>query len=243
MALQSSGAIKLSEIASQFGGTAPHSLKDYYRNGTEGVPDNVLTASIPTTGAIGLKDFYSSADTQTRDIRGWMSYQFNENGYGVTSQSSTAQPASISATYNAIAWQPVFRAGTGFITSASFRVGHNEDTPANSEHVLFYGGLTSSTVTNLIYRWDAGTNGDHGGHRWYTLTWNGDGTINSITQTSQSSPNPYIISFVTNNTTAANQAGYVWFGFRIKNPSSWSKGGQILIGDFYSNNSAATQPT
>ena len=79
MALPSSGEIKLSEIASQYGGTAPHSLKDYYRNGTEGVPDTVATASIPTSGEIGIKDFYGSSQSNNRDIRVWMSYLFNEN--------------------------------------------------------------------------------------------------------------------------------------------------------------------
>ena len=115
MALPSSGAISLSEIASQYGGTAPHSLKDYYRNGTEGVPDTASTQNIPTSGAIGLKDFYGSSESSNRDIRVWMSYLFNENGFGVTSQSSTAAPSSISASANAVAWQPVFRAGQGYI--------------------------------------------------------------------------------------------------------------------------------
>ena len=69
MALPGSGAISLSQIASQYGGSAPHSLKDYYRNGTEGVPDTVTTQSIPTSGEIGLKDFYGSSETNNRDIR------------------------------------------------------------------------------------------------------------------------------------------------------------------------------
>ena len=33
MPLQSSGAISISQIATEFGGTAPHSLSEYYRNG------------------------------------------------------------------------------------------------------------------------------------------------------------------------------------------------------------------
>ena len=130
MALQSSGAIKLSEIASQYGGTAPHSLKDYYRNGTEGVPDTVSTQSIPTSGEIGLKDFYGSAETANRDIRVWMSYLFSpidNYGFGVTSQSSTAAPGVISNGANAVAWQPVFRAGQGYITSASITISQNEN--------------------------------------------------------------------------------------------------------------------
>ena len=70
MALPDSGAISLSQIASQYGGSAPHSLKDYYRFGTEGVPDTVTTQSIPTSGDnLGLTDFYGSSETNNRDIR------------------------------------------------------------------------------------------------------------------------------------------------------------------------------
>ena len=95
MALPSSGAISLSEIASQYGGTAPHSLKDYYRNGTEGVPDTASTQNIPTSGAIGLKDFMVVLNPAT-ETYGLMSYLFNENGF-VSPHSSTAAPSSISA--------------------------------------------------------------------------------------------------------------------------------------------------
>ena len=133
MALPDSGAIKLSEIASQYGGSAPHSLKDYYRNGTEGVPNTASTQNIPTSGAIGLKDFYGSAETNNRDIRVWMSYLFSpidNYGFGVTSQSSTAAPGVLSNGANAVAWQPVFRAGQGYITSASITISQNENVAA-----------------------------------------------------------------------------------------------------------------
>ena len=67
----------------------------------------------------------------------WMSYLFNENGFGVTSQSGTAAPSSISAVANAVAWQPVFRAGLGYITSASITISQNEDTSAYNNNVAF----------------------------------------------------------------------------------------------------------
>ena len=59
MALQSSGQIKLSELATEFGGSAPHSMSEYYAGGTN-VPSG--TGSIPTSGEIQLAaDFYGTA--------------------------------------------------------------------------------------------------------------------------------------------------------------------------------------
>jgi hypothetical protein len=52
MALQSSGQIKLSEIATEFGGSAPHSLSEYYDKG-----------NAPASGEIQLAaDFYGTAN-------------------------------------------------------------------------------------------------------------------------------------------------------------------------------------
>ena len=56
MALQGSGAIKLSEIQTEFGGSNPISMSEYYRNGTY-VPSN--NTDVPTSGEISMSDFYS----------------------------------------------------------------------------------------------------------------------------------------------------------------------------------------
>lgn len=53
MALQSSGQIKLSEIATEFGGTAPHSLSEYYG----------AASGVPSSGEIKLgADFYGTSN-------------------------------------------------------------------------------------------------------------------------------------------------------------------------------------
>lgn len=244
MALPGSGAISLSEIASQYGGSAPHSLKDYYRNGTEGVPDTVSTQNIPTSGAIGLKDFYGSSETANRDIRVWMSYLFSpidNYGFGVTSQSSTAAPSTISNGANAVAWQPVFRAGQGYITSASITISQNEDTSAYNNNVVLYGGTSSSAVTNVVAAWNAGSSGGQGGARSYSIAWTNAGLISSITFTGGSN-NTGIITWATDNVSAANSNGYTWFGFYAKNPPSFGKGARVLGGTFYSA-SSVPQPT
>ena len=57
MTLQSSGAISLANIQTEFGGSNPIGLSEYYRNGNY-VPSSATT--IPTSGTIQLDDFYGS---------------------------------------------------------------------------------------------------------------------------------------------------------------------------------------
>ena len=51
MALQTSGAISLSQIATEFGGSAPHSLSEYY----------ISNAGLPASGTISFNQFYGKA--------------------------------------------------------------------------------------------------------------------------------------------------------------------------------------
>lgn len=62
MALQSSGAISLSDLQTEFGGSNPISLSEYYRGGAY-VPDTPTNSGVPTSGAISLSDFYGAADS------------------------------------------------------------------------------------------------------------------------------------------------------------------------------------
>lgn len=57
MALPSSGAISLANIQTEFGGSNPISLSEYYRGGAY-VTDN--NTGVPTSGAIQLDDFYGA---------------------------------------------------------------------------------------------------------------------------------------------------------------------------------------
>jgi hypothetical protein len=61
MPLQTSGPISLANIAAEFGGTAPHSLSEYYRGGGL-VPNAAANNAIPTGGAISLNQFYGAAN-------------------------------------------------------------------------------------------------------------------------------------------------------------------------------------
>ena len=238
MALPASGQISLSQFRTTFGGSVPDSVSEYYRGGSN-VDDNAINVNIPQSGAASFSDYYNGTGVQTRNISVNMDYLQGNTAFGLQTQSSTATPFSFSAGTNAVVYQPVFHAGTGFITSASITVQQNEDVASNSQHVLLYGGTSDSTTTNIVARWDAGSSGSSGGSRSYSIVWDADGLISSITYTG-GQYNSGIISFVTNNTAAARTAGYKWFGFRLKNPSSYSKGSEIMTGTFYS--TSITQP-
>lgn len=51
MALQSSGAISLSDIAAEFGGSTPHSISEYYG----------VASGVPSSGTIDFADFYGTS--------------------------------------------------------------------------------------------------------------------------------------------------------------------------------------
>lgn len=59
MAVTSSAPISLSDIASEFVVSAPYSLTDFYRGGSN-VSDTSENAGIPTSGAISITDFYGA---------------------------------------------------------------------------------------------------------------------------------------------------------------------------------------
>ena len=59
MAIQGSGQIKITDIVNEFGGSVPHSLSEYYRNGGE-VPGN--NTNVPTSGTISLSNFYNAVN-------------------------------------------------------------------------------------------------------------------------------------------------------------------------------------
>ena len=53
MDLQSSGAISIANIATEFGGSQPHALNEYYRGGSFVTSNNT---NVPTSGTIDFAD-------------------------------------------------------------------------------------------------------------------------------------------------------------------------------------------
>jgi len=54
----------MTTIATEFGGTVPHSLNEYYRGGAL-VPNSPNNAAIPTSGQIAMGNFYGSSNRPT----------------------------------------------------------------------------------------------------------------------------------------------------------------------------------
>ncbi len=65
MALQTSGAISLANIQSEFGGSNPISINEYYRGGAN-VPNSTANNNIPTSGTISLSNFYGGVSATAR---------------------------------------------------------------------------------------------------------------------------------------------------------------------------------
>jgi hypothetical protein len=62
MALPASGTISFNDIQTEFGGSNPIGLEEYYRTGTPG-----FNTSIPTSGQIAISNFYSTQAVQITD--------------------------------------------------------------------------------------------------------------------------------------------------------------------------------
>jgi len=237
MPLQTSCAISINDIATEFGGGVPHSMNEYYRGGANVGSTNT---TVPIGGEISLFMFYGAQATVIRDIRVQMSYSAGHgySAFGVTSANSIAAPQSYSGSllFNPFTiYSPVFRAGDGFLNqNLNFTYSQNEDAQGTS--LTLFGGTSVSAVNDVVFGWSAGYSSSAGGSRSYSLVFNSDGSIASITQTS-SSLNAGIISFGTNNINS-NHRFYQW---RMVSPSASDKGSTMLSGDPTSL-SSVTQP-
>ena len=223
--LPDSGPISLGQLQTEFGGTNPAGLGEYYRGGNE-VPDTGATLNIPQTGnPLSLSDFYGTQDVQFRNVSFSLYKAVGgvSSGVGLTTASSTAAPTSFSTTTRQRFYQPVFRAGTNFITTLNFSLGYNEDCSTQTDTIVMYGGTDSSNVTNAVYRWNTFQSNQGGGHS-YTLTFNANGSISGITYTGgvhntsiMSLQQPYGVN-----------SDYRWYGFSVIRPVSVGKAGQII---------------
>jgi hypothetical protein len=64
MALPSSGPISSSMIQTEFGGSNPIAISEYYKGGAN-VPNTGTNANIPTSGQIKFSDFYNGSDLES----------------------------------------------------------------------------------------------------------------------------------------------------------------------------------
>jgi hypothetical protein len=78
MAIPSSGSIALTALQTEFGGTNPIGINEYYRGGGL-VPNSTVNNSVPTSGAISMSNFYGSQNRNTISI----TISANTNNYNL----------------------------------------------------------------------------------------------------------------------------------------------------------------
>ena len=124
--LPDSGPISLGSCRPSLAALTQQGCREYYRGGNE-VPDTGATLNIPTTGnPLSLSDFYGTQDVQFRNVSFslYKGVGQRSSGVGLTTASSTAAPTAFSTTTRQRFYQPVFRAGTNFITTLTFGLGY-----------------------------------------------------------------------------------------------------------------------
>ena len=92
MALPGSGPISSSMIQTEFGGSNPIAISEYYRGGAN-VPDTGTNVNIPTSGQIKFSDFYNGSNLESYEY----SLGHGENSYdacGFDSEDSYYQAVS-----------------------------------------------------------------------------------------------------------------------------------------------------
>lgn len=81
MALQSSGAISLANIQSEFGGSNPISMNEYYRGG--GLVPSSVTA-VPASGTIDMADFYGTSNVSPMSTTNYSRINSGNNSTYIT---------------------------------------------------------------------------------------------------------------------------------------------------------------
>ena len=160
MALQSSGAISLANIAAEFGGSAPHSLSEYYG----------AASGIPSSGAIDFADFYGKSAFPS-----------------VIATNGTAIDAATYVHSGSAMVNPWYlNTGYGFVSTGEFRT--NAIFPANVPFKVYvYGKIakynragTANSLTTRIY--NASTGAYLSGVQIGTRSWaSSDGVTNHTT--------------------------------------------------------------
>ena len=180
MAVTSSEPISITDLVTEFGGDAPHSLTEYYRNGGL-VPTNSTNGSVPTSGAISLTNFFGTTATSGTDDRtlttGYGFYGLGLTAYGFNSL-DFSNYGSISEDAIEFSGFNVTVRSVSVTTGIRFRVSGNV---GNS-------GWTSMTVGGVTYnRTDATyaiiSGGGFNGTQWSWTNSGGVPTTNGATAT------------------------------------------------------------
>lgn len=155
MVLQASGAISFSQIAAEFGDTAPHSMTEFYAGGTR-VPASV--AGVPASGAITLSTFLGKANTisissatgsnsiyygvpVTYTGAGYIEFTSNASSVPIINAMTNYNYFFMSSTANNITKRVNLYSSTTVAGSSNYRVSFTPSTttyPANTFYTMYF---------------------------------------------------------------------------------------------------------
>ena len=153
MALQSSGEIDMLDIVAEFGGSVPHSLSEYYRNGGN-VPGN--NTNVTTSGQISMSNFYNAVnEIQVTVSANTTNYQVS-NAFG--SNWATAVPKRLTI-------------------NSGVTLGSSNSTPAMVIEGSMGGTLIVHNSGNIIGHGGAGSSSGTGGNGYNAVRSDQNGSI------------------------------------------------------------------
>jgi hypothetical protein len=141
MTLPVSGEISLADIAGEFGGSVPHSMSEYYRDGGL-VPGN--NTSVPTSGTIDMADFYGTTALAIT----WNTASGNLGTVWDQGRSSTTFTVSASATSGGVSYSIVSGSGAS-INSSTGAIG--SFSAVGSDTTTTYSVRATSTVSGSVF--------------------------------------------------------------------------------------------
>ena len=140
MTLQSSGAISLSQVQTEFGGANPISMSEYYAGGAN-VPGSTsgVNGAVPASGTISISKFYGTSDVAFSPDGGPSAgAPVYLNDFGILN-------ASVTITCNQSATWTWSKTGTG--GSASVSSGGSATSITFSNSTTDFGGAKAATFT------------------------------------------------------------------------------------------------
>lgn len=184
MTLPNSGPLSFSQIQTEFGGSNPIGLNEYYRGGAN-VPSHANTSGIPSSGAIAVANFYGKSN-----VGPVTTYQYSlgagtdstnvSTGFGGiipgSSLSPNPQPTAFSNGFNPT-WADV-RSYQGK-NQTDFFIVTNSSNPNSGWTSMSVTGTSAGTIT-LNRAAAVHTQGPTTQWRWNAINWNmpGSGTNN-----------------------------------------------------------------
>ena len=119
MAIKTSGPISINDIVAEFGGSAPHSLSEYYAGGSL-VPATPTNSAIPSSGPIAYDDFYGASKIITMSYTFYSGGGAGGNGYQDGAGTGSAAAGSVTGIITKAKYNEIVAAYNGVWPSPGF---------------------------------------------------------------------------------------------------------------------------